>query len=88
MRQLLSSLSPYQDKKIREYQKGDKDWKKNEFMRLYMGYLNMLKYSDELKRFYSNCISALPKYFEEYSKTHGISERDIQKMKKYVENLA
>ena len=54
----ILNVTPYQDKKIREYQKGDKDWKKNEFMRLYMGYLNMLKYSDELKRFYSNCISA------------------------------
>ena len=53
-----------------------------------MGYLNMLKYSDGLKKFYSECIVAFPLYKEELISELGLSSRKIKDMQKYVENLA
>lgn len=86
----ILNVTPYQDKKIREYlnEKGQKKWDYSSFMSLYMGYLNMLKYSDELKKYYSKCLIALPEYFGLYKETFSIPQKDIQSMKKFVENLA
>ena len=84
----ILNITPYQEKKIAEYLQGDKNWKTSNFMRLYMGYLNMLKYSDGLKKFYSECIVAFPLYKEELVSELGLSSRKIKDMQKYVENLA
>ena len=83
----MLNITPYQDKKIKEYLSDEKSWNIKEFMSLYMGYLNILNYSDGLKDFYLNYFKELPKYFEEYGKIHNISDNKIKKMKKYIENL-
>ena len=79
--------TPYQDKKIDEFLGGDKSWNMHDFMASYCGYLNILNYSDGLKKLYSNYIKELPKYFESYSEKHNISEKEIKKMKKFVESI-
>ena len=86
----IFNITPYQDKKIEEYRnrKGEKNWDAGSFMRVYLGYLNMLKYSDGLKKFYVNFINSLPKYFETYSETHKVTKKELQEMKEFVEKLA
>ena len=84
----ILNITPYQDKKIKGYLNGDKNWKISNFMCLYMGYLNMLKYSDGLKKFYSACIAEFPLYMHDLIDELGLSEIKIRDMKKFVENLA
>lgn len=82
------NVTPYQDKKIKEYMGEEKNWAISDFLRIYMGYLNMLNYSDGLKKYYSNFIVEMPKYFETYGKVHNLSDKQIQDMKKFVEKLS
>ncbi len=86
-------ITPYQEKMIKEYleQKKYTDWDYSSFMRLYLGYLNMLKYSVELKKFYRNYINSLPTYFENYERimvTKKVTKQDIKDMHKFIEKIS
>lgn len=85
----MLNRTPYQDKKIQKYLENKKDtsWRMSDFMHLYVGYLNMLNYSDDLKKYYSKYLREVPKYLDSYSDKFNIPQKEIEAMKKFVETL-
>ena len=85
----MLNRTPYQDKKIQKYLENKKDtsWRMSDFMHLYVGYLNMLNYSDDLKKYYSKYLREVPKYLDSYSDKFNIPQKEIEAMRKFVETL-
>ena len=83
-------INPYQDNAIRDYcqKNGLSDYKYFSFLKCYVGYLNLLKYDEGLKKFYANILNGLPKYFDLYSETFNISDKTMIGLKKFAENVA